>query len=602
MRGWPIYFPIALKLLAFQDVLHIGVEYFQLFQGNRLMGKISGSQAIVKCLQEEGVKTIFGYPGGAVLDLFDALMDSAITNVLVRHEQGAVHAADGFARVTGEVGVALLTSGPGATNGVTGIATAYMDSIPVVILTGQVPRPLIGNDAFQEVDIVGITRPCTKHNYLVSNIDDLVPTIREAFHIARSGRPGPVLIDLPKDLVASKVAYPEKTPIHISSYQPTYNPHPVQIEKACRRIMKATRPVLYVGGGVILSNASKELTELAQKLGIPVTMTLMGLGAFPGTHELSMGMLGMHGTYTANMAVAECDLLIAVGARFDDRVTGKLADFAKKAEIIHIDIDPTSISKNVKVHIPIVADCKNALKAINKWFDAESNFKLAEEAGRHLPWFETIKGWTAKHPLAYKENNTVIKPQYVIETILKLTQGKAIITTEVGQNQMWAAQFYKFDYPRHFVTSGGLGTMGFGLPAAIGAQMAFPDRTVIDIAGDGSIQMNIQELATAKQFKCPVKVAILNNSYLGMVRQWQELFYDKRYASTTMDVVPDFVALASAYGAVGLRATKKSEVEPVIKEALATKNLVIMDFKIEREEGVYPMVPAGKATTEMLLV
>jgi acetolactate synthase-1/2/3 large subunit len=566
------------------------------------MGKISGSQAIVKCLQEEGVKIIFGYPGGAVLDLYDALMDADITNVLVRHEQGAVHAADGLARVTGEVGVALLTSGPGATNGVTGIATAYMDSIPLVILTGQVPRALIGNDAFQEVDIVGITRPCTKHNYLVNNVEDLVPTLREAFHIARTGRPGPVLVDLPKDLVASKLTYPEKTPIHISSYQPTYNPHPVQIEKACRRIMKATRPVLYVGGGVILSNSSKELTELATKLSIPVTMTLMGLGAFPGTHELSMGMLGMHGTYTANMAVAESDLLIAVGARFDDRVTGKLAEFAKKAEIIHIDIDPTSISKNVKVDIPIVADCRNALKAINKWFDAESNFKLEEEAARHKPWFDTIKGWSAKHPLAYRENDTIIKPQYIIETIYQLTKGKAIIATEVGQNQMWAAQFYKFDYPRHFVTSGGLGTMGFGLPAAIGAQMAFPDSTVIDIAGDGSIQMNIQELATARQFNCPVKIAILNNGYLGMVRQWQELFYDRRYSSTTMDVVPDFVELAKAYGAVGLRATKKSEVEPVIKEALATKNLVIMDFKIEREEGVYPMVPAGKATTEMLLV
>ncbi len=566
------------------------------------MGKITGSQAVVRCLQEEGVKTIFGYPGGAVLDLYDALMDSDITNVLVRHEQGAVHAADGFARVTGEVGVALLTSGPGATNGVTGIATAHMDSIPLVILTGQVPRPLIGNDAFQEVDIVGITRPCTKHNYLVSNVEDLVSTLREAFHIARTGRPGPVLVDLPKDLIATKLTYPEKTPIHMSSYQPTFNPHPVQVEKACRRIMKATRPVLYVGGGVILSNSNKELTELAEKLSIPVTMTLMGLGAYPGSQKLSMGMLGMHGTYTANMAVAESDLLIAVGARFDDRVTGKLADFATKADIIHIDIDPTSISKNVRVDIPIVTDCKNALTAINTWFDAEPNFKQAEQAERLQPWLALISDWTTQHPLTYKDNDTIIKPQYVIETLHQLTGGKAIITTEVGQNQMWAAQFYTFDYPRHFVTSGGLGTMGFGLPAAIGAQMAFPDRTVIDIAGDGSIQMNIQELATAKQYKCPVKIAILNNGYLGMVRQWQELFYNKRYASTTMDVVPDFVELAKAYGAVGLRATTKSEVEPVIREALATNNVVIMDFKIEREEGVYPMVPAGKATTEMLLV
>jgi len=566
------------------------------------MGKMTGSQAIVQCLQEEGVKVIFGYPGGAVIDLYDALMESDITNVLVRHEQGAVHAADGFARVTGEVGVALLTSGPGATNGVTGIATAYMDSIPLVVLTGQVPRRLIGNDAFQEVDIVGITRPCTKHNYLVSNVDELVPTLREAFHIAKTGRPGPVLVDLPKDLVASKIMYPAKVPIHINSYQPNYLPHPVQIEKACKKIMKARKPVLYVGGGVILSDASRELTELAEKLNIPVTMTLMGLGSFPGTSELSMGMLGMHGTYTANMAVAECDLLIAVGARFDDRVTGKLEDFATNAEIIHIDIDPTSISKNVKVDVPIVADCKNALQAINKWFDKETSFTIKEEAERHLPWFKQIREWTSEHPLAYKDNDTIIKPQYVIETLHALTGGKAIITTEVGQNQMWTAQFYKFNYPRHFVTSGGLGTMGFGLPAAIGAQMAFPEATVIDVAGDGSIQMNIQELATAKQYKCPVKVAILNNNYLGMVRQWQELFYDKRYASTTMDVAPDFVELAKAYGAVGLRATTKAEVEPVIREALATDNTVIMDFKIEKEEGVYPMVPAGKANTEMLLV
>lgn len=566
------------------------------------MGKITGSQAVVKCLEEEGVKIIFGYPGGAVIDLYDALLESKITNVLVRHEQGAVHAADGLARVTGEVGVALLTSGPGATNGVTGIATAYMDSVPLVVLTGQVPRALIGNDAFQEVDIVGITRPCTKHNYLVAKPEDLVPTIREAFHIARSGRPGPVLVDLPKDILGGLVTFPDRPIINMLSYQPTYKPHPVQIEKACKKIIKAKKPILYVGGGVILSNASEELTELAVKLNIPVTMTLMGLGAFPGTSELSMGMLGMHGTYTANMAVAECDLLIAVGARFDDRVTGKLAEFASKAEIIHIDIDPTSISKNVKVDVPIVADCKNALAAINEWFNIKANVSLEEEAERHQPWLSLIHEWTAKHPLCYKENNDIIKPQYVIETLYKLTGGEAIVTTEVGQNQMWAAQFYQFDHPRHFVTSGGLGTMGFGLPAAIGAQMAFPDKIVIDIAGDGSIQMNIQELATAKQYKCPVKIAILNNSYLGMVRQWQELFYDKRYASTTMDVTPDFVELARAYGAVGLRATKKSEVIPVVKEALATDNLVIMDFKIEKEEGVYPMVPAGKGNTEMLLV
>ena len=566
------------------------------------MKKITGSQAIVKCLQEEGITTIFGFPGGAVLDLYDHLFDADIKHILVRHEQGAVHAADAYARVTGEVGVALLTSGPGATNGVTGIATAYMDSIPVVILTGQVPTALIGNDAFQEVDIVGITRPCTKHNYLVKSIHDLIPTIREAFHIARTGRPGPVLVDLPKDVVAGMIAYPEKKPIRMQNYQPTYEPHIGQIAKACKAILNAVKPVLYVGGGVILSDAHTELTELATRLNIPVTMTLMGLGAFPGSHELSMGMLGMHGTYTANMAVANCDLLIAVGSRFDDRVTGRLDSFARNAHIIHIDIDPTSISKNVKVDTPIVADCKYALTAINNWFNSDKSLNLTETVARHQAWIDTINAWKAEHPLSYKDDGDIIKPQYVVEKIDELTKGEAIITTEVGQNQMWAAQFYKFNSPRKFVTSGGLGTMGFGLPAAIGAKVAFPDRQVIDIAGDGSIQMNIQELATARQYKCPVKIAILNNGYLGMVRQWQELFYNKRYSSTVMDTAPDFVELARAYGAVGLRAVKKSEVEDVIKEALATDNVVIMDFKVAREEGVYPMVPAGKATTEMLLV
>ena len=566
------------------------------------MKKITGSQAIVKCLQEEGVKTLFGFPGGAVLDLYDQLYDAEIQHVLVRHEQGAVHAADAYARVTGEVGVALLTSGPGATNGVTGIATAYMDSIPVVILTGQVPTPLIGNDAFQEVDIVGITRPCTKHNYLVKSSADLVPTIREAFHIARTGRPGPVLIDLPKDVVAGMISYPEKKPIRMPNYQPTYEPHIGQIGKACKAILNAVRPVLYVGGGVILSDSHADLTELATRLNIPVTMTLMGLGAFPGSHDLSLGMLGMHGTYTANMAVANCDLLIAVGARFDDRVTGRLDAFARNAEIIHIDIDPTSISKNVKVDIPIVADCKYALTAINNWLNSQKAPQPGKTDARLKEWLATINQWKAEHPLSYKDDGDIIKPQYVVEMLDELTGGEAIITTEVGQNQMWTAQFYKFNSPRRFVTSGGLGTMGFGLPAAIGAKMAFPDRHVIDIAGDGSIQMNIQELATARQYKCPVKVAILNNGYLGMVRQWQELFYNKRYSSTIMDTVPDFVALARAFGAVGLRAEKKSEVKAVIQEALATDNVVIMDFKVAREEGVYPMVPAGKATTEMLLV
>jgi len=565
--------------------------------------KITGAQAMMECLKEQGVEVIFGFPGGAVIDIYDELMKTAeIKHVLVRHEQAAVHAADAYGRVRGEVGVALVTSGPGATNTVTGIASAYMDSIPLVVFTGQVPTALIGNDAFQEVDIVGITRPCTKHNYLVKKAEDLVPTIREAFHIARSGRPGPVLIDLPKDVVAATVSFTGPKPIKMQTYRPTYEPHPGQIAKACKAILQAKKPVIYAGGGVIASNANQELTELAKKLQIPTTMTLMGLGAFPGTHALSMGMLGMHGTYYANMAVANSDLLIAVGARFDDRVTGRIDAFAPHAKIIHIDIDPTSISKNVKVDIPIVADCKHALLAMNTWFERQEGFDAKAEAAKRKPWLKDIKKWKKEHPLGYLDEGDAIKPQYVVQKLHELTKGDAIITTEVGQNQMWAAQFYHFNHPRAFMTSGGLGVMGYGFPAAIGAQMAAPDRTVIDIAGDGSIQMNIQELATARQYGCPVKIALLNNSYLGMVRQWQELFYDKRYSHTSLEAAPDFVALARAYGAVGLRATKKSEVVPVIKEALATDNVVMMDFVISREEGVYPMVPAGKATTEMLLV
>ncbi len=471
------------------------------------MTDLNGAQAVVQCLREEGVNTIFGYPGGAVIDLYDELMNAEdLTHVLVRHEQAAVHAADGYARVTGEVGVALLTSGPGATNGVTGIATAYLDSIPLVILTGQVPTPLIGNDAFQEVDIVGITRPCTKHNFLVNKKEELVQVIREAFHIARTGRPGPVLVDLPKDLIKGTVPFPERKAIKMQNYQPAYEPHPVQVEKACRLIMKSRKPVLYVGGGVILSNASEELRALALTLDIPVTMTLMGLGSFPGTHELSMGMLGMHGTYTANMAVSQCDLLISVGARFDDRVTGTLETFAPNAEIIHIDIDPTSISKNVKVDVPIVSDCKLALKAMTSWFDSQAGVSVNHEKSQHQEWFNQIKTWMEMHPLTYNdEGNDIIKPQYVVEMLDRLTNGDAIITTEVGQHQMWAAQFYRYNYPRHFLTSGGLGTMGYGFPAAIGAKMARPEKTVIDIAGDASIQMNIQELATARQYNTPDK-------------------------------------------------------------------------------------------------
>jgi acetolactate synthase I/II/III large subunit len=565
--------------------------------------KITGAQAFVKCLEEQNVEVIFGFPGGAVIDLYDELLKTeSIRHILVRHEQAAIHAADAYGRVKGDVGVALVTSGPGATNTVTGIASAYCDSIPIVVFTGQVPTMLIGNDAFQEVDIVGITRPVTKHNYLVKDPNDLVPTIREAFHLARTGRPGPVLVDLPKDVVNSRILFPEDRPIRMRTYRPTYEPHPGQVEKACKAVLRARKPVIYAGGGVIAANANEELTELARKLDLPVTMTLMGLGGFPGTDPLSMGMLGMHGTYFANMAVAECDLLIAVGARFDDRVTGKVDAFAPHAKIIHIDIDPTSISKNVQVDIPMVADCRHALTAMNTWFARREDFNQAEQREKLAPWHQQIREWRNKHPLGYGADSQVIKPQFVVQKLHELTNGDAIITTEVGQNQMWAAQFYHFNKPRTFMTSGGLGVMGYGFPAAIGAQLAAPDKVVIDIAGDGSIQMNIQELATARQYDCPVKIAILNNNYLGMVRQWQELFYEKRYSHTALEVAPDFVALAKAYGAVGLRATKPSEVEPVIKEALATRNTVIMDFVISREEGVYPMVPAGKATTEMLLV
>lgn len=560
--------------------------------------KLSGAEIIVECLKREGVKHIFGYPGGVVLNIFDLLYDEKdIKLILTRHEQGAVHAADGYARATGKPGVVLVTSGPGATNTVTGIATASMDSVPLVVMSGQVPTMLIGNDAFQEADIVGITRPCTKYNYLVKDVRDLSKIIREAFHIATTGRPGPVLIDLPKDVTASKTDFiwPEK--IDIRSYRPTYEGNKWMIKQAANEIGKAKRPVIIAGGGVIISGASKELKELAEHAEIPVTMTLMGLGGFPGTHNLSLGMLGMHGTYYANRAVQESDLLIAIGMRFDDRVTGKIEAFAPHAKIVHIDIDPTSIRKNVRVDIPIVGDVKNVLTVLNKILKEEIKEQWAEV---RKAWLRQIEAWKAERPLTYTKTETVIKPQFVVEKIYELTKGNAIITTEVGQNQMWAAQFYKFDRPRTFLSSGGLGTMGYGFPAAIGAQLAFPDKLVIDIAGDGSIQMNIQELATAVVNKLPVKVAILNNRYLGMVRQWQELFYNERYSYSHLDVVPDFVAVAEAYGAVGLRATKPSEVEPVLKEAFKVKKPVFMDFIVDWKEKVYPMVPAGAPIDHML--
>jgi acetolactate synthase-1/2/3 large subunit len=559
--------------------------------------KLTGSQIFLKGLEREGVKHIFGFPGGVVLDIYDELTRAPfLKHFLVRHEQGAAHAADGYARASGQVGVCLVTSGPGATNTVSGIASAYMDSIPIVVFTGQVPTPLIGNDAFQEVDIVGITRPCTKHNYLVKSVDDLARVIQEAFHIARTGRPGPVLVDLPKDVVQAKTTPKFADKVHIKSYNPNYHANPKQIKKALEMILKAHRPVIYAGGGVILSKASEELTKFAQALQIPVTTTLMGLGGFPAPHKLWLGMLGMHGTYFANMSVHHADVLIAIGSRFDDRVTGKIEEFAPHARIIHVDIDPTSISKNVVVDIPIVGDCLDALSQLNALTAEETPRDLSEG---HLAWLEQIAQWKQDHPLTY-ERNGELKPQFVVEKLYELTQGNAIISTEVGQNQMWAAQFYHINRPNRWLSSGGLGCMGYGFPAAIGAQVACPDDIVIDIAGDGSIQMNIQEMATAVEYDLPVKVAILNNGFLGMVRQWQQLFYERRYSFTPM-FAPDFVKLAEAYGALGLRAEKADEVEPVIREALNTRKPVLMDFRVAPEECVMPMVPAGAPMHKMLL-
>ncbi len=560
--------------------------------------KLTGAQVLMEVLKEEGVDTIFGFPGGAVIDIYDELDKTDIRHILVRHEQGAVHAADGYARAGNKVGVCLVTSGPGATNTVTGIASAYMDSIPMVVLTGQVPTQLIGNDAFQEVDIVGITRPCTKHNYLVPSAEAFPRIVKEAFYLARSGRPGPVLVDIPKDVTKTVIDYQPIKEVRMKSYNPTYEPNMKQLKKVVDLINASQRPVIFAGGGAILSGAAAELTQFARTTRIPVTTSLMGLGTFPGTDPLWLGMIGMHGTYRANMSTGACDLLISIGVRFDDRVTGKTDAFAAQAKIVHIDIDPTSIRKNIPVTIPIVGDCKISLEHLNQLVK-ESD--LGEVEQNRQEWLAQIEEWKNTKPLAYKQEDT-LKPQFVVEKLYELTKGEAIITTEVGQNQMWAAQYYHFDQPNHFITSGGLGCMGFGLPAAIGAQMACPDKLVIDIAGDGSIQMNIQEMATAVQSGLPVKVVILNNAYLGMVRQWQELFYGRRYACTGMDCAPDFVKLAEAYGAVGLRATKPQEVETVLKEGLLAPGPVIMDFKVDREESVYPMVPAGAPITEMLLV
>jgi acetolactate synthase-1/2/3 large subunit len=565
--------------------------------------KITGAQILLQSLKAEGVDTIFGYPGGAVIDIFDVMVrqfSGDFKFILVRHEQAAVHAADGYARATGRPGVCLVTSGPGGTNTVTGLATAYMDSIPLVVFTGQVPTPLIGNDAFQEADIVGITRPCTKHNYLVASIDQLATIIKEAFYIAISGRPGPVLVDLPKDVMQSKAEFIYPTKLNLTTYRPTVKAHIPSIKRAAELIRHAQRPVIYAGGGVITSGAHEELRTLAETAGFPVAMTLMGLGCFPGTHPLSLGMLGMHGTYRANMAVNNSDLLLAVGARFDDRVTGRVEDFAPGAKIIHVDIDPTSIQKNIAVDVPIVADARDALARLVEVLKKTGRSVKSKEMIKN--WHASITAWRNEQRLRFDRTSETIKPQYVVEKLYEITQGQAIIATEVGQNQMWAAQYYLFDHPRTLLSSGGLGTMGYGFPAAIGAQVAFPGKTVIDIAGDGSIQMNIQELATVAHYKLPIKIAILNNGYLGMVRQWQERFYDNVYAHTDIMTSPDFVKLAEAYGALGLRAKSNSEVETVIRAGLESDGPVIMDFVVEREESVYPMVPAGASIKDMILV
>jgi len=554
--------------------------------------KLTGAQILIESLKKEGVEVIFGYPGGVLLPTFDVLYDAPINFVLVRHEQAAAHAADGYARATGKVGVCLATSGLGATNLVTGIATAYMDSIPMVAITGQVKTSLIGNDAFQEADVTGITRPITKHNYLVKNVEDLSLVIKEAFYVASTGRPGPVVIDLPVDVQFAETEFQYPSDISMRGYKPTYTGHQGQVKKAAKLIEKSKKPVIYAGGGIIISGASAQLREFAEKIQAPVVTTLLGLGGFPQTHELSLGMLGMHGTAYANYAVTESDLVIAVGSRFDDRVTGRLDAFAPDAKVIHIDIDPSSVSKNVAVDIPIVGDAKKILVELNKVV------KKPDTAA----WLKKMHAWKKDHPLYYSQEGSRIKPQYVVEQIYEATKGDAIICTEVGQNQMWAAQYYKYTEPRTFISSGGLGTMGYGFPAAIGAKLGCPEKTVFDIAGDGSIQMNIQELATAVENKISVKIAILNNSCLGMVRQWQELFYKKRYSYTKLPSLPDFVKVAEAYGAVGMRIKKKEDVLPAIEKAMSIDNVVVMDFVVEEEENVFPMVPAGEAINKMIVL
>jgi acetolactate synthase-1/2/3 large subunit len=552
---------------------------------------ISGAKALINCLKNEGVDTIFGYPGGVLLPLYDELYDADINHILVRHEQCAAHAADGYARATGKVGVCLATSGPGATNLVTGIANAYMDSTSIVAITGQVPTPMIGNDAFQEADITGITLPITKHNYLVRDVEDLPRVVKEAFYIASTGRPGPVLIDLPKDITTDEFEfiYPKKT--HLPGYHPDVGIDDAAVKRAASMILDSECPVIYAGGGVIISDSSPELLRLAETIQAPVTTTLLGIGAFPQSNPLSLRMLGMHGTKYANYAVQESDLLIAIGARFDDRVTGKIDAFAPHAKVIHIDIDPAEIGKNVRVDLPVIGDAKTILQSLIS--------NLQKMQTRSGAWLGKVDAWKKKHPLQYEQSDDVIKPQYVVQEIHKACPD-AIIVTEVGQNQMWAAQYFKFENPRTFITSGGLGTMGYGFPAAIGAKVGCPDRTVIDIAGDGSFQMTSQELATVSKSNIKVIVAILNNSYLGMVRQWQELFFDERYSYTDISQSVDFVKLAEAYNLVGIRAEKPSEVPSAISEALSADRTVVIDFVVDPTENVFPMVPAGAAINEIL--
>jgi len=559
---------------------------------------MKGADILVESLLKEGVETIFGHPGGAILPINDALYSGKIRHILTRHEQGAVHMAEGFARATGRPGVVLVTSGPGGTNVVTGLTNALMDSTPIVVITGQVPTAVIGNDAFQEADIVGITRSCTKHNYLVRDVKDLARTIKEAFYIASTGRPGPVLVDIPKDVSTAsyEFAYPES--VNLRGYKPTIAGHAGQIRRAAEMIAAAQRPVLYAGGGVIHSGAAAELRQLGELTATPVTNTLMGLGGFPGVHELWLGMLGMHGTVAANTAMDAADLVIAIGARFDDRVTGNLEEFCVGAKFIHIDIDPSSIGKNVRVDLPIVGDVKHCLRRLLEELRAMDK----DWQGEHQAWLAQVEEWKTKYPLQYtQEPDGELLPQFVCTQIYEATHGNAIITTEVGQHQMWAAQFYHCTQPRQFVTSGGLGTMGFGFPAAIGAQVALPDAVVIDIAGDGSFQMTLQELATAVQYDLPVIVAILNNHSLGMVRQWQQFFYDGRYADTSLEVSPDYVKLAEAYGAVGLRATRAHEVRPVLEEAIRVRRPVVIDFVVKMMENVFPMIPSGGSIKDMLL-